>query len=117
MYWFGCKKLGRIKTFFFSKLTHDGEKIIGKYFVNRFDSDMNMIYQLHGCTSCFDPSLFNKVLEIHFVTLYDRMFRIMVELKQMGCDITEMWECDYLSVNPISKNYLKMVNNLFFATR
>ena len=102
-----------------SKLSPDGEYNIMGHYVDGYCPETNTIYQFHGCffhgcETCYNGEMFNIVVNESFYTLRERTRRIMQKFKDQGCGVIEMWECNFINENKLTKNMLRMLREKDF---
>ena len=105
------QQVSKDKPRFFSKLTK-GEKKIARAFVDRFDEETNTIYQFqgcfyHGCLKCYSASIYNEVLSVQFGKLNHRTCVRSDHLHNLGYNVVEQRECEFINENNLSREKIK----------
>jgi hypothetical protein len=58
--------------------------------------------------------MLNLVVNESFYTLRERTRRITQKFKDQGCGVIEMWECNFIDENKLTKNMLRMLRERDF---
>ncbi|CAB3977643.1 DNA polymerase [Paramuricea clavata] len=103
----------------YSKLHPDGEQSIAGHYVDGYCPETRTIYQFHGCffhgcKECYNGEMFNNVVSETFYTLRERTRRITEKFESQGYTVVEMWECDFLAVNKLTKKTIAMLREKDF---
>ena len=113
------KELSFLGNTLCSKLSPSGEyNIMGNY-VDGYCSETNTIYQFHGCffhgcQNCYDGELMNYVLNETFYTLRERTRRITKKFESNEYTVIEMWECDFMKENKLTRSMLRVLREKDF---
>ena len=81
-----------------------GEKQIGPYYLDGYDSANNIGYEFHGCyfhgcPKCFTPETLNRVQQCTMKSIYARHCSRIEYLKHRLTQLIEIWECDFDKIN------------------
>ena len=106
------QQVSKDKPRFFSKLSKEGEKKIAGAFVDGFDEATNTIYQFHGCfyhgcLKCYSASIYNEVLSVRFGKLNHRTCVRSGHLRNLGYNVVEQWECEFINENNLLREKIK----------
>jgi G:T-mismatch repair DNA endonuclease (very short patch repair protein) len=87
---------------------------IGKYFVDGYDKERNMVYEFlgdfwHGNPKKFKSFEFNKTTNCTFGDLYQKTLEREQQIKDLGYNLVVMWEYDWNKIN----NSIKTIQRKF----
>ena len=87
------------------KKGNNGEKKIGQFRVDGFDSETNTVYEFlgdywHGNLDVFSSDTLNKTLNLKMGDLNDMTMARLTTIKSQGYNVVTMWESDFKKLAP-----------------